>query len=525
MRGAALRWYSDELNDRDKIALRVDLSQWYTALAKRFRENPMVATRKLNEVRYTRQDVRNGVTPGSYIARVLRLAEASYTPEHPALLVAYGGLEAEMRRDIKMPTASTTKEEFIQQMEDQRYNWEEIFGRYQNSHKFNTKSRPRQQIDLKPSYSQRPSYQPQPVIIPYPQPVYPPTPHQNWPPQGYNSYWENKSNQSAPKPTDQPQLPAPKQPLMITAGSAAATQRRPPHTFGRGTNFNARGRGRYERATGGRSQPYQHQSYYPTRTCHGAEEPNLEDEVSLDQTHDEQDYGPDQDIPDPEPTDQATEEHFAGHVDILPLTKRTCRNCSSIFSSGNLLHKHLRGKDCSKKHTIETHQSDQARQLSQAAVLKPTRSYFALLDTCESVKRYNIRKRPAPSQIGDGKVFRKFHYATCRALLSLNSVLEQICLDSGCTMTIGDREWIKKLRPDLEIHRMKDPITVRGIGTAKYPTDEYVILNIYIPGLVNGKIEVVQITAEVHLVRSLKARLLIGVDVLDLEGMDISFRD
>jgi hypothetical protein len=87
-------------------------------------------------------------------------------------------------------------------------------------------------------------------------------------------------------------------------------------------------------------------------------------------------------------------------------------------------------------------------------------------------------------------------------------------------MTIGDREWVKKLRPDLEIHRMKDPITVRGIGTAKYPTDEYVILNIYIPGVVNGKIEVVQITAEVHLVRSLKARLLIGVDVLDSEGMD-----
>jgi hypothetical protein len=63
LRGAAQRWYSDELNDRDKIALRVDLSQWYTALAKRFWENPMVATRKLNEVRYIRQDIRNGVTP------------------------------------------------------------------------------------------------------------------------------------------------------------------------------------------------------------------------------------------------------------------------------------------------------------------------------------------------------------------------------------------------------------------------------------------------------------------------------
>jgi hypothetical protein len=72
---------------------------------------------------------------------------------------------------------------------------------------------------------------------------------------------------------------------------------------------------------------------------------------------------------------------------------------------------------------------------------------------------------------------------------------------------------------------MKTPITLRGIGTTKYPTDEFVILNLYIPGLVNGKIEVIEIVAEVHLVRNLKAKLLIGVDILGSEGIDISFRD
>jgi len=49
---------------------------------------------------------------------------------------------------------------------------------------------------------------------------------------------------------------------MIMAGSAAATQRRPPHTSDCGTSFNTQARGRYERATGGRTQPYQQQAYY-----------------------------------------------------------------------------------------------------------------------------------------------------------------------------------------------------------------------------------------------------------------------
>jgi hypothetical protein len=63
-------------------------------------------------------------------------------------------------------------------------------------------------------------------------------------------------------------------------------------------------------------------------SIHGAEEPSLEDEVNLDQSQEH--YGTDQDNPDPEPT---VEEYFAGHIDILPLTKRTCRNCSTATCS------------------------------------------------------------------------------------------------------------------------------------------------------------------------------------------------
>src|SRR5438034_8290567 len=114
-----------------------------------------------------------------------------------------------------MPTPQTTKKEFIQQMKDQHHNWEEIFSRYRS---VNPQARP-QQAYVNPPYLAPPGY----VLSPF-------QPQRNWPPQGYNSYWENKTkspDQSVGKPVEprpQPQLPAPKQPLMITAGSAIPNQ-------------------------------------------------------------------------------------------------------------------------------------------------------------------------------------------------------------------------------------------------------------------------------------------------------------
>ena len=70
---------------------------------------------------------------------------------------------------------------------------------------------------------------------------------------------------------------------------------------------------------------------------------------------------------------------------------------------------------------------------------------------------------------------------------------------------------------------MKDSIIVRDIEIARYSTNEYVILNVYISDLVNERIEVIEIIAKVHLVCSLKVKLLIDIDVLDFEGMNLSF--
>ena len=70
---------------------------------------------------------------------------------------------------------------------------------------------------------------------------------------------------------------------------------------------------------------------------------------------------------------------------------------------------------------------------------------------------------------------------------------------------------------------MKNSITVQDIESIRYSTDKYVILNFYISDLMNDQIEVIEIITEIHLICNLKAKLLIDVDILNLEKMNISF--
>jgi hypothetical protein len=78
-------------------------------------------------------------------------------------------------------------------------------------------------------------------------------------------------------------------------------------------------------------------------------------------------------------------------------------------------------------------------------------------------------------------------------------------------------------RPDLVIKRINNPISVKSIGRDKYISNEYILLDFYIPGIANNRIKFVKITAEVHLVPNLKAKMLIGVNIIKAEDMDISF--
>ena len=70
---------------------------------------------------------------------------------------------------------------------------------------------------------------------------------------------------------------------------------------------------------------------------------------------------------------------------------------------------------------------------------------------------------------------------------------------------------------------MKNSITVKKIKTIRYFINEFVILNIYISELINSKIEMIEIIAEIHLVHNLKIKFLIDINILNSEEMNISF--
>jgi len=72
---------------------------------------------------------------------------------------------------------------------------------------------------------------------------------------------------------------------------------------------------------------------------------------------------------------------------------------------------------------------------------------------------------------------------------------------------------------------MKNLIIVREIKIIRYFMNEFVILNIYISELINNKIKMIKIIIKVHLVCNLKVKLLIDINVLDLEEMNISFHN
>ncbi len=71
---------------------------------------------------------------------------------------------------------------------------------------------------------------------------------------------------------------------------------------------------------------------------------------------------------------------------------------------------------------------------------------------------------------------------------------------------------IKSL-PELKVAKMASPLKVRGVGSTKHETDEYVSVTIYFPGQKERKEALAFITRELHLVDDLRAKMLLGNDI------------
>jgi len=107
---------------------------------------------------------------------------------------------------------------------------------------------------------------------------------------------------------------------------------------------------------------------------------------------------------------------------------------------------------------------------------------------------------------------------TAKVLVSLYSNPYNLCFDTGCIISLIDREFLKTNYPNVEVRRMATPMTIRGIGEEKYKASEYIKVNLYLLG---GEGNSALISRELYLVDNLLVRALIGVDIIKPEGFTI----
>lgn len=193
---------------------------------------------------------------------------------------------------------------------------------------------------------------------------------------------------------------------------------------------------------------------------------------------------------------ESKDEPCAFAVDVGPVVT-TCNGCGATFLSRNRLHTHL--LECPRT--------------QEPIPVTPTTNDPTAVCIIESTHK-------PTGLVG----IRSWRCATAK--IGINSILEyyEICLDTGCSSTIGNTEFIEAL-PSVTITELTDGITVSGIGS-RHRSNRSAMLTLWFPGLMNdgGSANAfAKITICCHLVDGLKPKLLIGTDVICGEGFMLNF--
>lgn len=503
LRGTALIWHSTELSDVQKETYRyTTLQGWYLLLISRFKERTPLALAKLQTAHYTMTDAKDRKDPRVFVQNIIRYAKAAnLTTVHNQLAMAWNNLDWEFRLHIPEPTEATTIELFLSHLDAKADMWYDM-ARHRgyskdkdkdkkHSHTSTNKHDKRKQgnsssngndaisglLNLLAGQANHPYYK--------------------------NRAYSNNQNQIF----ESPKVPAQ---LQITAGKSSDSKKSPKSYSDKAFSKDK---------SKAKSKPHAY--------------------VAEEDAQDIEYYDPDRDFEDEEDDEssasssESSEEATANL--ILPAIPRSfrCRTCKGTFDSNNKLHRHIRGGCQTLFHTSmkteylsqDAYASTKASPASTNASTKatsPSPTFTkALLGTI-------VNSRVDPNKdIGTGCGFRGWKYATADVSLCSESCEipspEKGCLDTGAGITICDEIFFKRqTQGKVPIRTMATPITVRGIGTDKHPTDQYAIVSLNLPGKDRqGKSAIARFRREIHLVKDLKANILLGTDILGPEQFSI----
>ena len=141
-----------------------------------------------------------------------------------------------------------------------------------------------------------------------------------------------------------------------------------------------------------------------------------------------------------------------------------CRLCPEAFDSNNGLHKHIQSGYTNSSTKEKTTSNDSTKEEAY---------YIKLNDQFIHSNASNISAK--------GYGFCGWRYATVEASLSQNRPVTSICLDTGCTASLVDRNFLKEHLPTAEVKKMASPMKVRGLGSGSHAAGDYVELELFLP--------------------------------------------
>ena len=554
MQGRALKWWQGVVSEDQKRLVKFGegVDEWARLLVNRFKESASEAMKTLTSTRYTFEDARRHDDPIDYALTITRAAKSTQSSVYNQLYLIYNGLETEFRRDLTIPTENTTMDAFLQEMETKKEIWWDLARHSRGSHaasnsgyganrsQNNNSFRPQQgsyQSSGRPGgsypsagYSNQPrqtqfptSYQFQNRT--YSQPQQSTT--QRPPPQtgGYTNRQFQPQAGRGQQFGNQPSQPRPPQQPAVTGPGIQAVNRnasglppyQPNQPFRQNNNPAAGFRpGGFQPGgfrPGGFQPGFQNRNFQqPTRAYFGEEkddgQENTPPEEGLEYPEPEYYEGgvaaddgyQGEANTSSEQADNQPDEYQGYFVGTPPLHSRayTCRKCSEEFKSNNKLHAHVRRCKVKPKSALEETSAMKAADESEATVIKSTAA-----DDCP------------------GHGFRSWRYSTIEASIGSSKKLTGVCVDTGCGGSMGDRSFLAEEIPDYQklVKQRTDPIRVRGIGNAMLESREYLPVDFSIPGELNGKPAVATFTRNVNIVDGLKAKMLLGNDIIGPEDI------
>jgi hypothetical protein len=490
LRGTASRWWTFELSELDKQAIRRDdtprLSQWTGRLTSRFRPRLAQAMRENSDLVFQISDVRAEQSVLVYFqSKLLRARSCGFESTQAALLQVYMGIDTVLRRDLFEPTSETSVAQFRELLSEKEEIWRELY-------------RPR---SSQPQYPRASPYQPstsrqaqlwRTPVTPQRQ-VAPSTRGQSqWQTrQATPQQWPRASPQSPLSRLPCPyhatrgetyyhlakdcRLPKPPSPLPPLPAGDRITQ----ISFGHA----ARQSSQYDPTTDRESEHF---------------DPHRSD-IGSDQYYgDEGDYDAEQiAFLNPLPTDAGEYVEDDAFIHLLqpvvdPQVQHRCKRCDYIGSSRNALFLHLRANN-----------------------------HFASPDPVAEIRgpraEVDIIRSQAPPVTGTGMSFRSYNYTEIAIRFDPEGEDAWVCLDSGCGMSCVDRDLVP---PGATVLGLHEPVKIRGLGDKVHLSTDYFVHEALLPGVTpEGKPALGCIKREFHVVDRLACGALLGTDFIDPEGI------